>query len=58
MLIGMQDRRKMWIIGFTFIFISAFSYFLFMSAWLQVMLFLGFIAGIRIGIGIFALGGG
>jgi len=48
----------MWIIGFTFIFISAFSYFLFMSAWLQVMLFLGFIAGIRIGIGIFALGGG
>jgi hypothetical protein len=40
MLIGMQDRRKMWIIGFAFIFVSALSYFLFITAWLQVMLFI------------------
>ncbi len=58
MLIGMENRKKMWIIGFTFIFVSAFSYFLFMTAWLQVMLFIGFIAGIRAAIGIFAIGGG
>jgi hypothetical protein len=58
MLIGMQDRRKMWIIGFVFIFISALSYFLFITAWLQVMLFIGFIASIRAAIGIFALAGG
>jgi len=58
MLIGMQDRRKMWIIGFAFIFVSALSYFLFITAWLQVMLFIGFIASIRAAIGIFALAGG
>jgi hypothetical protein len=58
MLIGMQDRRKMWIIGFAFIFVSALSYFLFITAWLQVMLFIGFIAGIRAAIGFFALAGG
>ncbi len=58
MLIGMQDRRKMWLIGFAFIFISALSYFLFMTAWLQVMLFIWFIASIRAAIGIFALSGG
>jgi len=58
MLIGMQDRRKMWIIGFAFIFVSALSYFLFITAWLQVMLFIGFIASIRAAIGIFALTGG
>jgi len=58
MLIGMQDRRKMWIIGFAFIFVSALSYFLFITAWLQVMIFIGFIASIRAAIGIFALAGG
>lgn len=58
MLIGMHDRRKMWIIGFAFIFVSALSYFLFITAWLQVMLFIGFIASIRAAIGIFALAGG
>lgn len=55
MLIGMADRRKMWIIWFTFIFVSALSYFLFMTAWLQVMLFLWFITLIRAGIGVFAI---
>lgn len=58
MLIGMQDRRKMWLIGFAFIFVSALSYFLFITAWLQVMLFIGFITGIRAAIGVFALAGG
>lgn len=58
MLIGMKDRRKMWIIGFAFIFVSALSYFLFMTAWLQVMIFIGFVASIRAAIGIFALAGG
>jgi hypothetical protein len=58
MLIGMQDRRKMWIIGFAFIFVSALSYFLFITAWLQVMIFIGFIASIRAAIGVFALAGG
>jgi len=39
-LIGMNDRRKMFILGMTFILASAFIYFLFMTSWLQVVLVL------------------
>ncbi len=58
MLVGMHDRKKMWIIGSTFIFISALSYFLFITAWLQMILFIGIISWIRTAIGVFALAGG
>lgn len=47
MLIGMGNRR-MWTIGTTFIVASAFVYFIFMAAWLNLIIFLGFIAVIRI----------
>ena len=36
MLIGMKNRKRMWIIGFTFLFTSALIYLLFMTAWLSV----------------------
>lgn len=55
MLIGMKDRKRMWILGGAFIVTSAFVYFLFMSAWLELILFLGFIVMVRIGIGLVAL---
>ncbi len=58
LLLGMKDRKKMWILGFTFILSSAFVYFLFMSAWLNLILFLGFVVWIRFLIGAIALGGG
>lgn len=58
LLLGMQDRKKMWLLGSIFIFISGFSYFLFMSAWLQLILFIGLIAIIRISIGLLASGVG
>jgi len=48
----------MWILGISFIITSAFVYFLFMSAWLNLFLFLGLVVWIRILIGIFALGAG
>ncbi len=57
-LIGMKDRKKMWIFGFTFILASAFVYFIFMTAWLNLIMFLGFINWVRIIIGLIALGGG
>jgi len=55
LLLGMKDKKRMWILGSIFIVTSAFVYFLFMSAWLNLILFLGFIVWIRIGIGIIAL---
>ncbi len=58
LLLGMENRKKMWTLGFTFIISSAFVYFLFMSAWLNLILFLGFVAWVRLLIGAIALGGG
>ena len=58
LLLGMKDRRRMWVLGTTFIVASAAVYFLFMAAWLNLILFLGFIIWIRVLIGLVALGGG
>lgn len=58
LLLGMKDRRRMWILGVAFILASGIVYFLFMSAWLNLFMFLGFITWIRIAIGLLALGTG
>ena len=58
LLLGMKDRRRMWILGSTFIVASAFVYFLFLAAWLNLLLFLGFVSWVRIIIGLIAIGGG
>ncbi|MFA6410919.1 MAG: hypothetical protein WCW26_05105, partial [Candidatus Buchananbacteria bacterium] len=55
LLFGMKDRKKMLILGLAFLFGSAFSYFLFLTAWLNLFLFLGFIYFIRTAVGIFAI---
>ncbi len=55
LLIGMDDRKKMWILGSAFIIASGAVYFLFMTAWLNILVFLGFIFWIRIAIGLVAL---
>lgn len=36
MLFGMKDRKKMWILGITFLVISSLTYFIFMVAWLNL----------------------
>lgn len=58
LLLGLKDRKRMWILGVAFIASSAFVYFLFMSAWLNLFLFLGFIVWIRTLIGVVALAAG
>ncbi len=58
LLLGMKDRKRMWMLGTTFIVASAFAYFLFLSAWLNLFLFLGFVVWIRLIIGLLALGSG
>lgn len=55
MLLGMKDRKKMWIIGITFLVTSAFIYLLFMGAWLTVSLSISQIRWVQIIIGIVAL---
>lgn len=58
LLLGMDDRRRMWILGSVFIIASALVYFVFMAAWLNLIIFLGFIIWVRVAIAILALGGG
>lgn len=55
LLLGMNDRKRMWILGMAFIAASAFVYFLFMAAWLNLILLFGLVLWIRIGIGILAM---
>lgn len=58
LLLGMENRKRMWLLGTTFIIISGLVYFLFLSAWLNLFLFLGFVLWVRIIIGFVALGAG
>jgi len=58
LLLGMESRKKMWILGSTFVVVSALVYFLFLSAWLNLFLFLGFILWIRLVVGVLAIGCG
>lgn len=58
LLIGMTDKKRMWTLGTAFIVASAGVYFLFMAAWLNVLLFLGMIVWVRLAIGGVALAGG
>jgi len=55
LLLGMKDRRRMFILGSVFIVASGAVYFLFLSAWLNLFLFLGFVLWVRIAIGSVAL---
>jgi hypothetical protein len=58
LLVGMQDRFRMWTLGTAFIAGSALVYFLFMAAWLNFLLFIGAVVWVRAAVGLVALGGG
>ena len=58
LLLGMNDRKRMWTLGVAFIVASASVYFIFMSAWLNLVLFLGIIIWVRLFIALLALFGG
>lgn len=58
LLLGMKDKKRRWILGTTFIITSGFVYFLFMAAWLNIILFIGFIVWVRSLIALIALLGG
>ena len=57
LLLGLKDKKRMRILGTIFIVTSAVVYFLFLSAWLNLFLFLGMVAWIRLiiaGVALFA----
>ncbi len=55
MLIHVHSRKKMLFIGGIFVFFSAFIYFLFMAAWLNIFLIIGQLAAITVTAGLVAL---
>lgn len=57
LLMGVKDRKRMWILGLTFLFGSGLVYFLIMAAWLSALLAIGFTVWIRIVVGVVALAG-
>ncbi len=53
-----HSRKKIYAIGYTFIFVVFVIYFLFMAAWLNIFKYLGFVTSLRIGIALIALTAG
>lgn len=58
LLVGLRDHFRMWVLGVIFIAASAGVYFLFMAAWLNLLLFFGMLLWIRLAVGCLALAGG
>ncbi len=58
LLVGLDDHKRMWLLGGVFLLTSAAVYFVFMAAWLNVLLVLGALLWIRLAVGVLALGGG
>lgn len=57
-LVAINERKKMIYLGTLFIVTSAFVYYLFLVAWLNIMFFFKFIQGAKILIGLLAIAGG
>jgi hypothetical protein len=56
LLINTKSRKRMWLIGGTFIIVSGIVYFMILSAWLNLFLVVSYVSIVRIIIGIVALG--
>jgi hypothetical protein len=55
LLLGIRDRRRMWLLAGTFLLATAAVYFLVLAAWLNVLLIIGTLAWVRIAVGGIAL---
>ena len=58
LLLTVNSKKKMWLVGGTFIAVSGLLYFLFMTAWLNFFLFIGYVSLTRVIIGAIAVAAG
>lgn len=58
LLLGMQNKKRSWLLGSVFILTSGIVYFIFMAAWLNLIMFIGMIFAVRVIIGLVAIGVG
>jgi hypothetical protein len=54
----LRDKKRIWLIVGSFVLASGILYFLFMTVWLNLFLFIGYVKTVTIVIGLVALGGG
>jgi hypothetical protein len=54
----LRDRKRIWLIVGSFVLASGILYFLFMTVWLNLFLFIGYVKPVTVVIGLVALGGG
>ena len=55
LLLGMKSRKRMWLLGSVFILASGVVYFIFLAAWLNLFLFIGYLKITRWIIGVLAI---
>ena len=58
LLLGLEDQRRMWLLGGAFLTATAVMYFAVMAAWLNLVLILGAVVWLRLAIGLLAVGVG
>ena len=58
LLINTRDMKKVWVIGGTFLFVSGAVYYVFIAAWLNAFLVIGYNMWLQKIIGLVAIGGG
>ncbi len=58
LLLGVEDRWRMWTLGLVFLAATGVMYFAVMAAWLNVILWIGALSWIRLAIGAVAIGAG
>ena len=58
LIMTLKDKRKIWLLVGSFVFASGVLYFLFMTAWLNAFLLIGYFRPVTIVIGLAALGAG
>lgn len=58
LVLTLKDKRKIWLLVGSFVFASGALYFLFMTAWLNAFLLIGYFRPVTILVGLVALGGG
>jgi glutaredoxin len=58
LLLGLEDQRRMWLLGAVFLLTTAVMYFAVMAAWFNLVMVLGATSWLRIGIAALAIGAG
>ena len=58
LVMGLNDKKRTWLIVGTFLLASGILYFLFMTAWLNLFLLVGYLRPIMIIVGLIAIGSG